>query len=69
MNNPSFLDQCIDPGFIVWLEEWYPYYYECAMQKKYEMIPGSVHSEYLKDINKKAGIDLYLEYLESLRAM
>ena len=69
MNNPSFLDQGMDPGFLVWLEEWYPYYYECAVQKKYTMIPGSMYFEYLEDINKKTGIELYSEYLEKLRAM
>jgi hypothetical protein len=59
----------MDPGFLVWLEELYPYYYECTVQKKYTMIPGSMYSEYLEDINKKTGIELYSEYLESLRAM
>ena len=48
MNNPSFLDQGMDPGFLVWLEERYPYYYECAVQKKYTIIPGSMYSEYLE---------------------
>ena len=69
MNNQSFLDQGMDPGFIVWLEELYPYYYECAVQKKYTMIPGSMYSEYLEKKKKKAGIKLYSEYLEKLRAM
>ena len=39
------------------------------MMKKYTMIPGSMYSEYLEDINKKTGIELYSEYLEKLRAM
>lgn len=69
MNNPSFLDQNIDPGYLVWLEEFYPYYYECAMKKEYSKIPGKMHSEYLEEINKKHGINLYSEKLKNLRAM
>ena len=69
MNNPNFLDQNIDPGYLVWLEEFYPYYYECAMKKEYSKIPGKMYSEYLEEINEKYGIDLYSEKLKNLRAM
>ena len=39
------------------------------MMKKYTIIHESMYSEYLEDINKKTGIELYSEYLEKLRAM
>ena len=69
MNNPKFLDKNMDPGFLVWLEDFYPYYYECAMNREYSKIPGKMYTEYLEEINKKNGIDLYSEYLENLGAI
>lgn len=69
MNNPKFLDQHMEPGFLCWLEDYYPYYYECAVKKEYKKIPGKMYQEYWDEINKKEGIDLYSKYLEDLRAM
>lgn len=69
MNNPNYLDDRIDPGYLVWLEEFYPYYYECAMRKEYSVIPGKMYSEYLEELNKKHGVELYLDRLNKIRAI
>lgn len=69
MNNPGYIDGIIDPGYLVWLEEFYPYYYECAMRKEYSVIPGGMYSEYLEEINKKYGADLYSEKLKKIGAI
>ena len=68
MNNPSFLNKDVDPGYLLWLEEFYPLYYECAMKNEYSVIPGKMYIEYLEEINKKYGMDLYSKRLEELRA-
>lgn len=59
MNNPAFIDKKIDPAFLLWLEENYPFYYECAMKKEYSKIPGSMYREYLEDLEKLAQNEVY----------
>lgn len=59
MNNPAYMDKYIEPGFILWLEENYPFYYECIVNKEYSKIPGHMHTEYLEELGLNAQNPLY----------